>query len=539
MQINPIKLSSLDDLIKDYRSNKNDIMHYFDYKPFNEFEKRVHDLKQRDFNREELTEVLYTLNQRWGAPKPTIKNIARLTDPKSVVVIGGQQAGLMTGPLYTVNKIISIIQLANQQSEALDIPVIPVFWIAGEDHDYDEINHNYVLEAAGMVQHKTEHQILQKTSISEIPIDELKTKKWLKAIFTQLLETIHTKELYETVNTCLVKSKTYVDFFARLIFQLFKEDGLVLMDSGDELIREIEKDYFVKMIKHQPEISASVHKDYQKISQAGYSVMLDVESQDTHLFYQQNNERILLEIDDSGDWVGKQNEVKFTTSEMLEIAAKAPYLLSNNVVTRPLMQELLFPTLAFVGGNGEISYWAVLKSAFHVMGLKMPPVVPRLSFTYIDSTVQKIMVKFDLKSKDVLGNRIGEKKGRWLAAQHHPPLGVMIEQLKQTIDRAHLPLRHVSKGIRSDLGDLANKNLDYLFREIEHLERNITKALQEKYNHELAEFDLVDNTLNPFGGLQERIWNPLPFLNHYGIDFFEQFSKKVCDFEEEHFLVIL
>lgn len=537
MQINPIKLKNLDQLIKDYRHDNNKIMRYFDYHPFNDYQQRVQDLKDREFNREQLTNALYQLNKEWHAPQSTYQNIKRLKSNDSVVVIGGQQAGLLTGPLYTVNKIISIIQLAKQQEEALGVPVIPVFWIAGEDHDFDEINHIYNLEASGMIQHKTRQRVVDKRSISNITIDQKETKSWLNNIFTELAETTFTKSIYEVVEQSLALSKTYVDFFARLIFQLFEKDGLVLMDSGSKYIREIERDYFIKMIENQSDISTSVYQSYQKLSQEGYSVMLDVEKNDAHLFYQKDNERILLEKNVHDEWIGKQNEVKLTTDELIDVAKETPYLLSNNVVSRPLMQELLFPTLAFVGGNGEISYWAVLRSAFQAIGLKMPPVVPRLSFTYINPTTLKLMNKFSLSSEDVLGNRIGEKKGNWLAAQHHPPIKWMVDQLKQTIDRAHAPLRSVAQELRTDLGDLADKNLVYLYQNIDYLEKKMVATLEEKFTKELADFELIDDTLNPLGVLQERIWNPLPLLNQYGLSVFEKVVQQSCCFEQEHFLV--
>src|SRR5699024_1311734 len=127
-------------------NNEERIFQYFDYTPFNDYEQRVRDLNHRVFNRERLADVLHIVNKQWGAPQSTHDNIEQLRKENSVVVIGGQQAGLMTGPLYTINKIISIIQFAKQQEALLQIPVIPVFWIAGEDHDYDEINHVFLLE---------------------------------------------------------------------------------------------------------------------------------------------------------------------------------------------------------------------------------------------------------------------------------------------------------------------------------------------------------------------------------------------------------
>src|SRR5690625_5111478 len=133
MQIDPIKLQKQNKLIKDYRNQDERIMNFFDYPLDYTYEQRASDLKEREFNREELADVLYMINRQWDAPKSTLKNIERFRSEESVVVIGGQQAGIMTGSMYTINKVISIIQLAREQEAVLNIQVIPVFWIAGED----------------------------------------------------------------------------------------------------------------------------------------------------------------------------------------------------------------------------------------------------------------------------------------------------------------------------------------------------------------------------------------------------------------------
>src|SRR5699024_2892510 len=140
----------------------------------------------------------------------------------------------------------------------------------------------------------------------------------------------HTRTLYETVKECLNHSTTYVDFFASFIYKLFIDDGLVLIDSGNRPLRRLESDYFIEFIKHQPEISASVYKTQQQLIQLGYEIPLDMKQTDAHLFVHINGERILLNRNEIGEWIGKQNEIKLTTEEMISIAKNKPEMLSNN-----------------------------------------------------------------------------------------------------------------------------------------------------------------------------------------------------------------
>src|SRR5699024_11394563 len=142
MEIKPLQLKQ-NKLMHHYRNEQDDILEHFDYNPYasHTYAHRLKEIKKRTFNRERLTKVLYNMNRKWNASDATYENIKRLKAEESVVVVGGQQAGLLTGPFYTIHKIISIIQLAKQQERSLQVPVIPVFWIAGEDHDFAEINH--------------------------------------------------------------------------------------------------------------------------------------------------------------------------------------------------------------------------------------------------------------------------------------------------------------------------------------------------------------------------------------------------------------
>lgn len=539
MHIDPIELKNKNMFIRDYRNNDPKIMRYFDYSPFHDYEKRVNDLKDRNFKREQLTEVLSKMNDNWNAPRSTFENIERLKNNNSVVVIGGQQAGLLTGPLYTINKIISILQFARQQEKKLNIPVIPVFWIAGEDHDFEEINHIYQPQISEMKKHTISQYITGKYPISDIEIDQEKANQWLIKIFKELTETEYTKDLYAAIRRCLEESNTYVDFFAQLIYELFNDEGLVLLDSSHPELRQIESEYFNLLIHHQSAISENVYSSLQQLTLAGYSISLDIERNSGHLFYHHNHERILLDRHETGEWIGKQEEVKLSTEELLKIANENPENLSNNVITRPIMQELLFPTLAFVGGNGEISYWSVLKQAFHELNIKMPPILPRLSFTYMNTNIQKMLKEYAICATQAINFGVDSYKGNWLAAQQNPPIHQMVEQLKLSIDRAHQPLRNIAGEIRSDLGDMAQKNLKYIFREIDYLENRVNTVLEEKYEKELVNFDLINNLLNPQGGLQERTWNPINLINEHGTDFLMKLVDENCSFEKEHFLVYI
>ncbi|MDC3416489.1 bacillithiol biosynthesis cysteine-adding enzyme BshC [Aquibacillus salsiterrae] len=540
MRIDAIKLKLENRLANDYYASNPTIINHFDYSPYqiDVFNQRLNDLKERTFNRTELSDTLKSLNEEWGAPESTFENIERLKIENSVVVIGGQQAGLLTGPLFTIHKIISIIQLAKQQEKLLGVPVIPVFWIAGEDHDFEEINHVFHPNGQRMKKHKIRQHLTEKLPMSALDIDKEEASIWLAELFGELPETKYTSNLYQSIFNLLQASNTYVDFFARLIFNFFESEGLVLIDSGNSKVRGMESDFFCQLINKQPKISERVFNTLQELRSAGYSLSVDVDENEGHLFYHKNGERILL-VKEGELWVGKQGECSFNTEELLAIAKESPELLSNNVVTRPLMQEYLFPSLAFIGGLGEVGYWSILKPAFHELGMKMPPVFPRLSFTLIEPFVDKRLKRFGLEIERAVKQGVELNKGNWLANQTNPPISLVAEQVKQAFDQAHLPLRHLASQLSPALRDLSEKNLEYIYEDLAFLEKRLLKEVERKNKEAIQAFNYIQWSLRPQQGLQERSWNVIPFLNKYGKSFIKDMLSYPLDLQEEHFLVYL
>ncbi|SDL77130.1 bacillithiol biosynthesis cysteine-adding enzyme BshC [Sediminibacillus halophilus] len=543
MRIDPIETNIQTKLIAGYRSGDEAIQNKFDYQPFQQetYVQRARDISDKQFNREGLSAVLTELNAGWGGTQATMHNIERLKDENSMVIVGGQQAGLLTGPLYTIHKIISIINFAKEQEHQLEKPVIPVFWIAGEDHDFDEIDHIMMPQGDRMKKNKVGQRPDQKCSVSDLPINHAEAEKWLKKIFSQIQETDNTRNLYSCCQDLLQSSGTYVDFFAKIILRLFGEDGIVLVDSGNPLVRKLESDNFLAMIENQSAISRGVYQEIQKNRNEGYPIELDAEPESGHLFYhlEGERERVLLFKQEGDKWAGKQNECSFTTAELRQIALEHPEKLSNNVVTRPLMQELLFPTLAFFGGPGEVAYWSVLKPAFHALQIKMPPVLPRLSFTLVDKNTEKIVRNLSLTVEEVLERGVNAEKTNWLAAQTNPPIEMLAAQVKKSIEEAHRPLRKAAGSIRTDLKDIADKNLEYLYRDIDFIEERINKTLQDMHRKTLEDYDSVNLCLYPERGLQERAWNALPWINHHGKDFIRQLTASSFDYSKAHYIVYL
>jgi len=541
MEVLDLSLPSSNRLVSDYLLNKMDIEKFFDYDIHSPlvYEVRKKDLEKRHFDRKKLVEHLLFYNKRLNYHPNTIENINKLMDPSSVVVIGGQQAGVLTGPLYTIHKIISIIKLAKEQEERLNVPVIPVFWIAGEDHDFAEINHLYVSLKNGIRKKAVPQYHNRKTMVSSIEIEQDGLKEWIEEIFETYGETNYTNGLIDRLNGYVENSTTYVDFFVQMINDFFGESGLVLVDSGSKEFRSIQSDYLRKMVEKNKEIHDSLLLQREVLSSHHYPRTIEMNESSANLFYTQNDERILLEYNVEHDvFSGKNNECILCGDELLEIAEKQPERLSNNVVTRPVMQEFVFPTLAFISGPGEVSYWAELKKVFSEMGMKMPPVVPRLMMTFVERAIESNIKEVGLTIPAALSGEVAKAKEAWLA-QQTADVDDIISEAKKEVELIHKKVRKVGLEVDSGLADLLLKNAQNVQAQFDFLKNTLNRSILERNEIELNRFNRIETSLLPLGSPQERVWNVFYYLNKYGDDFIYDLLQLSFEFNGKHKVIKL
>lgn len=528
MEIWEISLRATTPLATDYMTGAFPVEKGFGYN-LNEsdvFQQRLRDLSERAYPRRQLVEHLFSYHEKFQASSQTFENIQKLANASSVVVIGGQQAGLLTGPLYTIYKIISIIQLAKEQEQQLGVPVVPVFWIAGEDHDIAEIDHVYIAEN-GKVQKRTyPHSVQEKRMAAELSIDRETCLQWLKEVVETYGETETTNDVLRFLEDCIEQANTFVDFFAAIVLRLFASEGLVVVNAADGALRSMESEFFTALIERHRDVTNAVIKQQQLLAQLGYRKALDIEPQCANLFYYDGCERWLLEYEKETDrFRSKKGDIAFSKQELLMLAKKDPYKLSNNVVTRPLMQEFLFPTLAFIAGPGEIAYWAELKEAFALFSYTMPPVVPRLNMTLVERSIQTDLQELGLTVEQVLQGHIDEAKVAWRKRQIKYPLDEMVATAKERIEDIHRPLREIGLEIDRGLANVLTKNATFLQAQIDFLHQTLHRSIERKYEVEWKKFARIETSLWPNKAPQERIWNIFYYINKYGFDFIPRLMK--------------
>ncbi|WP_240343755.1 bacillithiol biosynthesis cysteine-adding enzyme BshC [Paenibacillus sp. SYP-B3998] len=473
--------------------------------------------KAPQVDRHKLVKVLTAYNERIGNLPAATAYISALAQNDALAIVGGQQAGLFGGPLLVLYKAITIIQLAREWSEKLKRPVVPIFWIAGEDHDFDEVNHIYTLTSTQQVEKiKVEHPNGQRTSVSKLPLSSVVWMEALESLDQSLMDTEFKGALLDKLKQTTEGAGTLSDAFARWMAVLFGEYGLVLIDSDEPALREIEAEMFEQLVIQNESLTAALVKTRAEVEAAGYDAQAEIAEDGANLFVFTGGHRMLLYRED-GRFVDKKKAYTFSREQLHDLALTSPEQFSNNVMTRPLMQEFLFPVLATVLGPGEIAYWALTRQAFELFDMKMPIVAPRLEFTLIEGTVQKNMNKYDFSFEDVL-ERFEEKKQEWLDAQDTLKLAERFEAVKAQFQANYSPLVDSLAAINPGVKKLGETNLAKIVDQIEFLQNKASDAYKTQFDSALRQLERIRFTIIPLAKPQERVYNGCAYLNRYGND---------------------
>ncbi|GAF15138.1 hypothetical protein JCM19046_926 [Bacillus sp. JCM 19046] len=540
MRIEELGNDSLTGVLADYIVNADQLSDLFSYMPSDNgwLEQRRNDLSERSFShKEELVSLLEQTHQTLPNNQACMEQIHKLKQANATVVVTGQQAGILAGPLYTVYKAMTAIVQAKQYEQMLDVPVVPLFWIAGEDHDLDEIRFVYTTKDQAWSKKMLHDEANgQSATDKELPKGEL--VELINQFFKGFAETKQTRRLKETTLAFAKDAKTYSDFFLHVMHHFFKDEGLLYLDSGDESLRKIEQPFFKEIIEKMPLLQQKQVLGEENFVRKGYAKPIGTDASNAHLFYKLDNKRRRLDFED-GQFFIKDTSATFSKEELLQLVEEHPERFSNNVVTRPLMQEWLLPTVAFVAGPGELAYWATLKDVFSSFDFKLTPVLPRLSVTFIPRQVERHIYSKEEQVTDYLMGKGEALKQSWLESQHSFQIEAVADQTLAAFEKAHLPFRELAGEMSPTLHDMSIKNKAFIEDQIEFLRNRMRKEIEFRYATELTKYEEALTWLRPLNQPQERIVNPFTLLNIGGQDIFSRMLDEIHEIPTGHVLVYL
>lgn len=538
MKLEQIALPVNNKLLSAYWSGNVTLHTFFEYQLREEsYQKRVDYLKTKQYDTKRLSDIIRSFMEPFGLSEKVNENLSYLADG-SPVIVGGQQAGILTGPLYSVHKAISVILLAKEQSEKLGLKVIPLFWVAGEDHDIEEINHTYTIVKAEPKKRVYSERKNRKTMASTTEINKQELQKTIDEIFKDFGETAYTQSLYQFMLDSIDESKTFTEFFVRCMNSLFKNEGLLMIDAAFVPFRKFESDFFGQIIKNNENIAEAVVQKELLLNDSGYGTPIEASIDNANLFFVRDGERFLLERKENL-FINATANVTFTKEELLEIAKQNPEQLSNNVVTRPLMQEMTIPVLAFVGGPGELAYWATLKDAFTVLDLQMPIIVPRLNLTLVTRQVDQLLQEYQLTVEDVFNGKVPEMKKAFIQSVQDEEAIKQLEHLNDILDEKYqVLLQHLNEQ-ELHLEEIVEKNKTYHLTQLNYLKTKIEQQVLIKHDKIIRQFKTISSEIYPNDNYQERVFNPYQYLNIYGPTLIKDLLQLPIKASNVHYLVRL
>ncbi|WP_019636244.1 bacillithiol biosynthesis cysteine-adding enzyme BshC [Paenibacillus fonticola] len=488
--------------------------------------------------RRELVKRLRQYNEQHNPDAAVMESLHKLEQPGTAVISGGQQSGLFTGPLLVIYKAVTLIKAAEQASSQLGRDVVPVFWIAGEDHDWGEVNHTYV--------HSPDLEVCRIRIPREegrrgpVSLTEVSKEEWETAAgeLEQLLpDTEFKAELLLQLKQILTASTSLTEAFAKMLGAWFGKYGLVLLDSADPQLRQLEIPLFQTMIERNNELELAYHSASKEIMSQGYDPQAEVAEGGANLFYISEGERLLL-FKREGRFVDRKGLVSFTPEELISELHRFPERFSNNVLTRPIMQDYLLPVLGSVLGNGEIAYWGLTGQAFELLNFRMPLLLPRMSFTVVDGTVAKHMDKYGLTWEDVKdADELQNIKAAWLAEQDQLQLQAQFEKVKADFATLYDPLIGQLGRVEKGLLKLGDTNKAKIIEQMEFLQARVNDALERSSATGLRHFELIESSLFPLRKPQERVFNIYAYFNRYGTDWIDRLMEVPYELMGQHRMI--
>src|SRR5215469_1935781 len=491
--------------------------------------------KKLDYPEERRAAVAAILSKQsaaLGAGTETIANLARL-EKGAVAVVSGQQVGLFGGPAYALYKALTAIQIAEELTRD-GIDAVPVFWMATEDHDLEEVRHTSWFEAGKLIRFE-----LPDGNEEGIPVGRISLGadgQRLAREAAELLEKDGGNLLAQYVGESYQAQETYGSAFGKLFARLFAEQGLILMDPLDRGLHQVAAPLYQHALAERDALNEELLERAKELERAGFDTQVKVTSKSTLLFYMGNRAREPISASNESFQAGDKS---WARDELVHLTHQEPENFSPNALFRPVVQDYLLPTAAFIGGAAELSYIAQSQVVYeHLLG-RMPVMLPRSAFTLVDVKASKLLEKYDLTVEEV-----------WAGPQ----------ELRRKIEGASLP-KSLSKDFDHDQKEIAEM-LDGLGKQIEKLDATLAgtvertkkgidfhleqlrqkagRALDQRLGVLASHEQHLESLLNPHKGLQERELCLLPLVARWGADGSGELQK-LCSGKTlgHHFIVSL
>lgn len=489
-------------------------------------------------DRRELCSALEDINRSFGAGEKTFKNISLLRETDCVAVLTGQQAGLFSGPLYTIYKALSAVKEARCLRDR-GFKAVPIFWIATEDHDFEEVDQAVVLDANGeltSVKSGADHGAESTVGSTKL---NASIDLAIESIFRSLRLTEFTAELRKLLARCFSTGETFASSFGRFLAGLTKQFGLVLVDPLHPVLKRLAAPIYAEAVKRSDEIAGALRSRTDAIAAAGYEPQVALAEDYFPLFWHSDDgRRLALRTETNGLIRAKGNRREFTREELALLAAQQPERFSPNVMLRAAVQDFLFPTVCYFGGGAEVAYFAQNGEVYRCLDRPVTPIFHRQSFTVVEAKHQRTMQAYDLRLVDLfvgLEKLLPRVVDEFLDRKTAKTFAAVEEEINAQLNRLDRELGEIDDGLAANLATRRRKILYH----ITALQKKLRAVEIKKDETVHRRINAMFNSLLPSGALQERSLNILYFLNNYGPHFVDWIYESIDLDDKGHRLIYL
>ncbi len=507
-------------IITDYLEEKEALkLFYNQYYNIASFAKIIDERKQLPINRTVLTEALTQQYQHTETSQETKTNIQELNNDNCFTVTTGHQLNLFTGPLYFIYKIVSTINLAKELNKKYpENNFVPVYWMATEDHDFEEINHFNLF--------KKQYNLtnIKKGTVGQMKLEGI--EELLSALKTDLGDRAGTKNILALFSKFYKPENTYAQAIKGIVNHLFEKYGLVIIDGDDEKLKKLFIDEFKSELISR-ENHTLINQTSQKLKELGFKPQ--VTPREINLFYLQEGlrERIVFEEE---KYKVLNTKIQFSETEIIQELNNYPERFSPNAPMRCMYQEKILPNLAYIGGGGELAYWFQLKEMFAANNISFPILVLRNSVLFIDKGSNKRLQKLGITPTDLF------KETNFLIKEYLKNVSAVVLELKEekkTIEAVFNGIAKKSENIDASLQAMIKAELQKSLKALKKIENRLIKSEKQKEEVAVNQIKNLKDKLFPNNSLQERHDNFISLLLFYGEDIIDELIENLNPLDKQ------
>ena len=463
--------------------------------------------------REEVAAALLGEARRLGAPEGVSAALARLAHPRSRVVVTGQQPGLLLGPAYTLSKALSAIALA-RELDSEEAPVVPVFWVASQDHDTAEVDQTFLLGSDEVLRRLT-IELPDGVPSGRIPFDP----NWIAQICRDLAGAAAKREYLDEIQALVAeaagRAESYADFFSALLYRLLGNEGLIVLDPSRPALAPFFREILERELEEPIFSVAAINDAAVRLRELGFEPQLGRGREATNLFIEVETDalprRELLRFDGSDFHTATRS---YSRQELADLLCQEPGRITPAAGLRPVAQDAVLPTAALVVGPGELRYLAQLRGVYQAHGVPMPLVWPRAAAVVLEPPVRRILEKFGLSFERYASSP--EEALEQVLLERHGHADSFATALQRLEEEAAVLRRHVA-AIDPTLEGTVDRSRARVEQTIELLRDKAAKALARQDETTSRQFDRLAIQLFPSGVPQERCLGPFSFFLKFGV----------------------